>query len=109
MNLIDLTPQALKRAAAIKEQIQALSNELTQLLGDGAPSKNASSRNRLSPKARRNIAAAQQARWAKFRASRKSAATPNAAKSKSTSSANSKRSAKMKAYWAAKKAAKSKK
>jgi hypothetical protein len=34
MNLIDLTSQQLKRAAAIKEQMAALAKELTRILGD---------------------------------------------------------------------------
>ena len=31
MNILDLTPQQLKRAASIKEQIDALNRELRQL------------------------------------------------------------------------------
>jgi hypothetical protein len=33
MELFDLTPQRLKRAAAIKEQIDRLNSELRKLLG----------------------------------------------------------------------------
>ena len=39
MDLLDLTPQQLKRAAAIKEQMAALNKELSQILdnsSDGA-------------------------------------------------------------------------
>ena len=111
MNLIDLTPLQLKRAAAIKEQIEALNKELSQILGERSqPKRTPPGRKRLSASARDNIAAAQQARWAKFRARKRSTGTVTAAakaKKKTTrSAANSNRSAKMKAYWAAKKAGK---
>jgi hypothetical protein len=33
MTIIDLTPQQLKRAAAIKEQVDALNKEFRSLLG----------------------------------------------------------------------------
>jgi hypothetical protein len=109
MNLLDLTPQQLKRAAAIKEQIESLSTELSRLLGGSAqPTNSPSTRRNLSPVARKNIAAAQQARWAKFRARKKSAAAgkSSAKKKPMSSAAKSKLSAKMKAYWAAKKSGK---
>jgi hypothetical protein len=109
MNLLDLTPQQLKRAAAIKEQIESLSNELSRLLGGSAQSTNAApTRRNLSPAARKNIAAAQQARWAKFRARKKSGAAgeSRAKKKRMSSAAKSKLSARMKAYWAAKKSGK---
>ena len=68
MNLIDLTANQLKRAAAIKEQIDKLNKELASILGVTAnsetPSKN---RRTMSASARRRIAAAQKARWAKIR------------------------------------------
>jgi hypothetical protein len=109
MNLLDLTPQQLKRAAAIKEKIQDLSKELSQILGEPTKAKTATpGRKRLSVTARKNIAAAQQARWAKFRAVKKSAAaSARKTKNKTMSSATkSKLSAKMKAYWAAKRSRK---
>ena len=109
MNLLDLTPQQLKRAAAIKEHMQALSKELSQILGTPSEAKNSGGQRRsLSASARKNIAAAQQARWAKFRAVKKSsgASMPKAQKKKVSSATKSKLSAKLKAYWAAKKSGK---
>jgi hypothetical protein len=108
MNVLDLTPQQLKRAAAIKEQIQALNRELSRLLGETPQARATSARKRLSAKARKNIAAAQQARWAKFRASKTATRAARGPAKKKTMSAAAKAniSAKMKARWAAKKAQK---
>ena len=39
MNLFDLTPQELKRAAAIKEQIDALNKQLRGILGASSTSR----------------------------------------------------------------------
>jgi hypothetical protein len=67
MNILDLTPQQLKRTAAIKEQIQALNKELRILL-DGSLDRATSGKKRtMSAAARRKIATAQRARWAKLR------------------------------------------
>jgi hypothetical protein len=68
MNIHDLTVNQLKRAAAIKEQIQNLNNELDAILG--APDGSRAGRRRkriLSAAARKRIATAQRARWAKIR------------------------------------------
>ena len=111
MNLFDLTITQLKRAAAIKEEIDVLHNELRSILGatanPGAESKNQGT---MSAAVKRKIAAAQKARWAKLKGAK--AATPLAkpatkAKKKSMSpAARAKLSAKLKAYWAAKKSGK---
>jgi len=105
MDLLDLTPQQLMRAASIKEQIAALNKELTNILGissDGAVAPNGRT---MSAAAKRKIAAAQKARWAKLRRAKPvTRSAKPAAKTKSTSAAaNAQRSAKLKAYWAAKK------
>ncbi len=69
MNILDLTPNQLKRAAAIKEQIENLSRELSAILG--APAKSAPNSNRkkrpMSAAVKKKIAAAQRARWANLR------------------------------------------
>jgi hypothetical protein len=110
MNLQDLTINQLRRAATIKEQIEDLNRELRSLLG--APNKPASpaKKRTMSAAAKRNIAAAQRARWAKIRGNKaaRSSAKPAAKAKKKTMSpaAKAKLSAKLKAYWAAKKAAK---
>lgn len=68
MNLLDLTANQLKRAAAIKEQIDKLNKELARILGARANSETPAKNQRtMSASARRKIAAAQKARWAKIR------------------------------------------
>ena len=68
MNILDVTPQQLKRAASIKEQIEALNKELHQLL-DGSTTNAAISRKKrtMSAVVKKKIAAAQRARWAKVK------------------------------------------
>ena len=107
MNITELTTQQLKRAASIKEEIDRLNGELSKLLGGASTDGSGRQNSRLSPAARRRIAAAQRARWAKVRKAK--ADTKPAAKSpvkKKTMSAASraKASARMKKYWKAKKA-----
>ena len=111
MNLSDLTINQLKRAAAIKEQIEALNKELRSILGASAKSGAAPKKKRtMSASVKRKIAAAQKARWANLRRAKSAArsAKPAAkAKKKTVSPATkAKLSAKLKAYWAAKKAGK---
>jgi len=68
MNITDLTPHQLRRAAAIKEKLDGLNKELRRLL-DGAVTDGAASgkKRTVSAAVRRKIAAAQRARWAKMR------------------------------------------
>jgi hypothetical protein len=111
MNLLDLTPAQLKRAASIKEQIEALNKQLLSLIV-GSPSVGAASSKKrtMSVAVKKQIAATQKARWAKLRRA-KSAARPAKPTAKTAPKALSaatraKLSAKLKAYWAAKKAGK---
>ena len=111
MNLHDLTINQLRRAAAIKEQIEALNKELGSILGASAKSGAVSKKKRsMSASAKMKIAAAQRARWASLRRANPAAraAQPAAkAKKKAFSAATrAKLSAKLKAYWAAKRAGK---
>ena len=108
MNLLDLTPRQLTRAAAIKERIAALNRELRNLLATSINGAKRQSGNGMSAAGRRKIAAAQRARWAKLRREKraKASAPANARKTKAITSANSSRSVKLKAYWAAKRAGK---
>src|SRR5437016_11474783 len=109
MNPLDLTVNQLKRAAALKERIEALSKELGGILGvstnpGAAPRKKGT----MSAVVKKKIAAAQRARWANVR--RAKPATPSvkaAPKAKKTMSpaARAKLSTKLKAYWATKKKA----
>jgi len=72
MELANVTPQQLRKAADIQERIQSLQRELASLLGDRierAPSAPAGGKKRgLSAAGRAAIAAAARARWAKVRA-----------------------------------------
>jgi hypothetical protein len=109
MNLLDLSVKQLKRAAAIKEQIEALNRELRGILGDAGSSRAARKTKRaLSAAAKRNIAAAQKARWAQIRANRsgEGSARPATKKKVVSAATRAKLAAKLKAYWAAKKAGK---
>ena len=111
MNILDLTPGQLKRAASIKEQIEALNKELARVLNASANSGAASTNGRtMSAAAKKKIAAAQKTRWAKLRRAKstKPSAKPTAEAKKNTITAatRAKLSAKLKAYWAAKRAGK---
>src|SRR5574341_1118497 len=68
MNAIDLSINQLKRAAAIKEQIETLNTQLRGILGTSATSGTPPMKQRsMSAAVRRKIAAAQRARWTKLR------------------------------------------
>jgi len=110
MNALDLTINQLKRAAALKEQIEGLNKELGSILGASAISGAASKKKRsMSASAKRKIAAAQRVRWSNLRRANPATLSvkPAAAKKKTMSRATkAKLSAKLKAYWAAKRAGK---
>ena len=111
MNLFDLTPDQLKRAASIKEQIEGLNKRLRAILGAPITSAAPPKRNRaMSASVTKKIAATQKARWANLRRAKPVTASvkPAAKAKKKTMSpaARAKLSAKLKAYWAAKKAGK---
>ena len=68
MNITDLTPQQLRRAASIREQIDRLNKELRQLLDGSIRNGTSPTKKRtMSPAVRSKIAAAQRARWAKLK------------------------------------------
>jgi len=107
MDLLDLTSQQLKRAAAIKDQIAALNKELSNIFGISANGTVTNGHRTMSTSAKRKIATAQRARWAKLRRAKPAAPVKAAAKTKTMSpAARKKLSAKLKAYWKAKKAGK---
>ena len=111
MNIFDITVNQLKRAAVIKEQIEDLNKELGGILGVSPKSGASRKKNRtMSASARRNIAAAQKARWAKVQAFKPAALPVKAAakvkKKRISAATRAKLSAKLKAYWAAKRAGK---
>ena len=71
MNSISsLSAQQLRRAAAIKEQIDALENELGKILGGSGTVAASNGKRTMSAGARARIAAAQKARWAKVHAAK---------------------------------------
>jgi hypothetical protein len=71
MDITELTPQQLRRAASIKEKVDTLNKELRSFL-DGAVNDKAMTRKKrtMSAAAKRKIAAAQRARWAKLKRSK---------------------------------------
>ena len=70
-SITNLTPGQLRRAADIKEKIDALQNEIEQLLGGEALAPAAGTekprRRRMSAAGRARIAAAARLRWAKIK------------------------------------------
>jgi hypothetical protein len=97
-----LSAQQLRRAAAIKEQIDALQSELGKILGGASESGNG--RRTMSASARARIAAAQKARWAKVKGN--SAGKSNGSRRRRMSpAARAKIAAAAKARWAKAKAA----
>jgi hypothetical protein len=70
MNIIELTAQQLRRAASIKEQIDSLNKELHILLDGATHNGFVSAKKRtMNAAAKKKIAAAQRARWAKLKRS----------------------------------------
>src|SRR5262245_16028237 len=110
MDVYDLTTSQLKRAAAIKEQIDRLSKELRTILGARANIRSSPKKNQsMSASTKKKIATAQRARWARLRRAKATRSVKPAAKAKKkrmAPAARAKLSAKLKAYWAKKKAAK---
>jgi hypothetical protein len=109
MNLLDLTTNQLKRAAAIKEQIERLNKGLRSLLSGPAKPRAAPKKTQtMSASVRKKIAATQKARWAKLRREKSVTHSAKSSVKKKTLSpaTRAKLSAKLKAYWAAKKAGK---
>ena len=88
MSITNLTPAQLRQAAALKEQIEQLQKQLTQLFGTPAPvgkpaptvaPKAVKARKKMSAAGIAKIRAAQKARWAKIKgALPKTAPTPKA-------------------------------
>jgi hypothetical protein len=99
-----LTPQQLRRAANVKERIDALQKELGQLLGASAPAAAAApKRKTISAAGIARIRAAQRARWAAIKDA-KAPAKP-AKKRKVTAAGRARLAALARARWAKVKAA----
>ena len=99
MNPLDLTVNQLKRAAAIKEQIEALNNELRSILSGSAKSG-------AAPKTKRAVSASSRKSVARKPATLPIKPAAKANKKTMSSATRAKLSAKLKAFWAAKKAGK---
>lgn len=97
--LINLSSQQLRRIADLKEKIDSLQHELIRLAGGSGPRR----RSGMSASGRARIAAAQRARWAKVRKTKKPAKT--AGKRTLSASAKAKIAAAARARWAKAKAA----
>ena len=117
-NLLSLTSSQLKRAADLKDRIEALNQELAGLFGSSAtvPTVKATAkrgRKKISAAGIAKIVAAQKARWAKVKSASKGAAKPAAKasvkapakKRKMSAAARAKIAAAAKARWAKAKAA----
>jgi hypothetical protein len=74
-SLANLSAQQLRRAAAIKDQIESLEKELQRIFGAPAtaekPQAPRKKRRRMSAAGRARISAAAKARWAKIKAAKK--------------------------------------
>jgi hypothetical protein len=106
MNSINsLSAEQLRRAAAIKDQIDTLENELGRILdGRGSKGRTPGGRRTMSASARARIAAAQRARWAKYKAN-KPAKRRGRGRRKMSAAARAKIAAAARARWAKAKAA----
>jgi hypothetical protein len=105
--MILLSPKQLRRAANLKERLDRLQNELSDLLGapvqagDGAPAK----RKKFSAATRAKMRAAQKARWAGHRTGRPSAKPGKVGKRKMSAAHRAKLAAAARARWKNAKAA----
>jgi hypothetical protein len=73
-SLINLSAAKLRKASQIKERIETLNRELTNLLGEIVPAPIAAihrKRRTMSAAARKRISDAAKARWAKVRIAKK--------------------------------------
>ena len=108
-SITNLSPNQLRRAAALKEKIQSLEKELGQMLGSTSQAVAqpvAKRKFKMSAAGRARISAAAKARWAKVKAKKLAVKPAPKAKRKMNATAKAILSAKMKAIWAKRKAAK---
>lgn len=108
--LLSLTSAQLKQAAAIKTKIEALTKQLSSLIGSTAitsiPAAKLVKKGGMSAAGRARVAAAQKARWAKIKGAKPVAAKPVVKKKRTMSAAGRARIvAAQKARWAKTKAA----
>jgi hypothetical protein len=99
-SILNVSAPQLRRAASIKDQIDTLNAELTRLLGTPNDKNVPTGMRRMSVSARRKIAAAQKARWAKTKS-----AVVQGRRRKMSAAARKKIAEAAKARWAKAKAA----
>ena len=107
MSLINLTPSQLRHAADLKEKIEALQQQLSQLQGDSvaaAPARRA--RRKISAAGIARIRAAQKLRWAKAKGTAGAGKPGKRGPRKMSAAARAKIAAAQKKRWAAFHAAK---
>ena len=98
--LTELSAKLLRRAAFVKEKIDALHNEFNRILG--APSGNGATpkkRRKMSAAGRANIAAAVRARWAKIKGRKSSMKTAKRPRRKMSAAGRAKLAASARARW----------
>jgi hypothetical protein len=98
-SMSSLSAEQLRRAAAIKDEIDKLESELGKILG-GSTAGSGSGKRVMSASARARIAAAQKARWAKVKGN-----SGGGSRRKMSPAARAKIAAAAKARWAKAKAA----
>ena len=105
-SITNLTPQQLRHAADIQEQIQALQNELSDLLGnhETGPTGKTKGRRRVSPQGLANIRAGARRRWAAARAG-KTNRPAGKRRGKMSTAGRARIAAALRARWAAAKRA----
>jgi hypothetical protein len=106
ITLSSLSSEQLRRAADLKEEIEALNKELASILGAPAsiPAK-APKKRSMSTAGRAAVAAAQKARWAKIKAGKSAVKVPAKRKRTMSAAGRARISAAAKARWAKAKAA----
>ena len=103
--LTNLTATQLRRAADIKERIEALQDELAGLVGGAAPvAAKPGQRRSISPAGIARIRAAQKARWAAAKQAKKTPGAKPQPKRKMSAGARARLAAIAKARWAKAKA-----
>jgi hypothetical protein len=115
MDVTNLSPAQLRKAAELKERIDSLTSELGRLLGGEIPvpfvkaAGGSSGGRRMSAAGRARIAAAARARWARVRAgkgqSSSGSSSPARGKRTMSAAARAKIAAAARARWAKAKAA----
>ena len=102
--------QQLRRAADLKERLDALQDQLSEILGSGVltlpePTEPAKKKRRMSAAGRRAIAAAARARWARYNAAKGATKQAKKTKKKFSAAGRAALAAAARARWAKAKAA----